>query len=75
MADFRGIGHQAANVVHQSIEGVLGTQAPSLDMSTLRDRTSEYKNGYSLVQDKKKTGLIRDTWSFLRGYVPTQSTI
>lgn len=57
MADFRGIGHQAANVVHQSIEGVLGTQAPNLDLTSLRDRMSEHKNGYSFVHDKNN-GLV-----------------
>lgn len=53
MADFRGIGHQAANLVGQSIEGVFGTHRPILDLSTLRDRMSEHKNGYSFVHDKK----------------------
>lgn len=53
MADFRGIGHQAANPVHQSIEGVFGTHPPSLDLSILHDRMPEHKNGYSFVHDNR----------------------
>jgi hypothetical protein len=47
MSDFRDIEHQAANLVYQSIDGLLGTHPPSLGLSILRDKMSEHKNGLS----------------------------
>jgi hypothetical protein len=73
MADFRGFGHQATNLVHDCIEGVFGTRLPSLDLSILHDRMSEHKNGYSFVHDSRN-GLTHEYLSFPRGFVPIQST-
>lgn len=53
ISDFRDIGSEATNLVHQSIARVLGTQTPSVDLSILRDRMSEHKNGYSFVHDNR----------------------
>jgi len=53
MADFRGVGHQATNLVRDCIQGFFGTGLPSLDLNVLHDRMSEHKNGYSFVHDSK----------------------
>jgi hypothetical protein len=53
MADFRGIGHRATNLVRDCIDGLFGTALPSLDLNVLHDRMSEHKNGYSFVHDNK----------------------
>jgi hypothetical protein len=63
MADFRGIGHRATNLVRDCIEGLFGTALPSLDLNILHDRMSEHKNGYSFVHDNK-TGLTHGYLEF-----------
>lgn len=63
MAEFRGIGHQATKLVHDCIEGVFGTRLPGVDLSVLRDRISEHKNGYSFVHDGRN-GLTHEYLEF-----------
>jgi hypothetical protein len=51
MTDLRGIGHKAVALADRLIANMLGATRHDLDIGTLRDKISEYKNGYSFVHD------------------------
>jgi hypothetical protein len=51
MSQFRGLGRSASSSARGMLDKLLCGLRPSIDLGTLKDRISEYAEGYSFIQD------------------------
>jgi hypothetical protein len=49
---FKSIGYYVVDLINHSIGTIFSTFRPNVDLSIVRDRISEHKNGYSFVYDR-----------------------
>jgi hypothetical protein len=53
MNQFRALGRRALNLVQETIDELMGTFRPTINLNLLRDRISEHRHGCSFVQEPK----------------------
>lgn len=53
MKEFRALGHRALCLVQESLDALLVSFRPVLDLNVLRDRISNHTYAYSFVQDPR----------------------
>jgi hypothetical protein len=52
MERFKSVGHHVVDLINHSMGTIFGAFRPDVNLSMVRDRISEHKNGYSFVYDR-----------------------